>query len=513
MRTDERARLEAEIEAEIAAWRAGPRAGLHRALLLASMAAALCLLVGSRAEWIEALARGEIELSGAPRYVPAHPVDPAALARIDFEQLHAHAIPDWIELLASARGAADRRRAEDAFRVLRATVAPDPNLAAIWDELHERLAGSALQHARRVDWLLWAHDQYLERVGQPYRLEASVHLRGSGARRRAVITVMTYRVVSDLRAGAGERVRVLRRVDRTRVVEGWLGHTARDADGAIVVADRVLHFTVRHVWPALDAALDGRRPSAERGVLEGVREEVEAAIAPGHLEVLRETAADEQALIEIAESIRARHACGSRFEVFDLPYKGLSIASHRALRSALWASQWSRCPDVTVDEAARLIGASERLRATEGLDPALEALAALVARSVAAHELRHAGDGDDDALACVGCAEGTPPLVRAELSAYLAAFATRGLGYVAALQACAIPQRTPGHALAVTIATEAAIPGGCSGDAGVGLYARAERAERRYFGARPAVAVPDAFPRTLEVLPRARPAVAERRTR
>lgn len=503
--TDE---LAAEIEREIAAWRAGPRAGLHRALAIVSLLGAFAALLGSRAEWLEALARGEIDLRGNPCFEPTHPIEHAALARIDFDQVHAHGIPDWVTLLGRARGAADRRRAEAAWRGLRAMLEPDANLAAIWDELHEHMTVDPLGRARRIDWLLWAHDQYLDRVGQPYRIEASMYVRG----RRAIVSMLTYRVLADLRDARGARVRVVRRVDRTRVLESWLGHSARDEDGAIVVADRVLHFAVRHVWPALHPALDGRRPSAERGVLEGVREEAEDALSPEHFALLQETAEDEQALIEVAESIRARHACGSRFDVFELPYDGLSIASHRALRRALWASRWSRCPDVTLDEAARMVGASERLRAAEGLDPALEALAAWVARGVAAHELRHLADGPADALACEGCVEGTPALARSELSAYLATFATPGVGYLAALQACAMPQHTDAHALAIAIATEAAIPGGCRGEAGLGLYARAEAAERNYFGARSSWGVPAEFPDTIAILPRAMPAVAEGRS-
>ena len=97
-------------------------------------------------------------------------------------------------------------------------------------------------------------------------------------------------------------------------------------------------------------------------------------------------------------------------------------------------------------------------------------------------------------------------------AAGLATLATPGVGYLAALQACAMPDtRGIGRALAVQMATEAAIPGGCQGEAGVGLYMRARMAEERYFGARAAAEVPAGFPLALAVLPRSRAAVSDAR--
>lgn len=498
--------LDREIDREIAAWREEPRARLRRSLAIASVLLSLVCLTGSRFEWIDAWYRGEVDLAGRPRFEPTFPIDPDALARIDLERVHARSIPTWIERLGEADTPAERRHAELAWLELRAELAPDRNLAAIWEELHELLTVAPLAHARRIDWLLWAHDAYVERVGAPYRLEASMHVR----RRRAQVVTLSYRVLADARTSAGARVRVLRRIDRSRVVEGWLGHTSREDDGAMVVADRVLHFAVRHVWPALDAALDQRRPAAERALLPWVREEAEDALPAEHLALLAETAADEQALIEIASAIRSRHSCGSRFEVFDLPYKGLSVSSHQALRRALWASRWSRCPDITVDEAAMLVGASERLRTTEGLDPALESMLGWVARSVAQHEVRHVVDGPTADVACPGCDALASGTVRAELSAYLAAMGTPGVGYLATLHACATPYQTRGdHARAIELAVDAVVPGGCGEDPGLGLYARARAAERRYFGERDPIALPTIFPGPLAFFPRPQPAVAE----
>ena len=175
-----------------------------------------------------------------------------------------------------------------------------------------------------------------------------------------------------------------------------MGRTERHDDGAMILMRRVLHFTVRHVWPSLDPALDARRPAAERSWAAPVRGEVEAALDVETYRLLRESASDQQVLIEVTREIEARAACGSRFEIYDLPYNGLSQSSIRALETAVARSQNdTECAEVRLEEAASIIGASERLGTTDGLEDAIERLTMVVARSVAAHELRHAADGDE----------------------------------------------------------------------------------------------------------------------
>jgi hypothetical protein len=486
----------------------GRRSTLRGIVAVVTFVLALGWTFETRGETITALLRHEIDLEGEPMYEPRHAIDRAALARIDFERLHTHLVPDWLAEQSEAETPAGRRRAEYAYRELLEEIAPDPNLDALWRELHDRIAADPIASAHRIEYLLWAHDDYMDRIGQPFRLEASAFVR----RERGHILARVYRSVADVRTPHGERVRFLRRLDRAPFVETWLGRTDREEEGAFVVADRVLHFAVRHVWPALNPALDERLPERERGLARGVRREVQAALDPYLLGVLSETAEDEQALLEAAASIESRHACGSRFRIFGLPYQGLNLHSRHMLRLALEASRDRECPDVTIDEATQLVSASERLRAQEDLEPALEGLVALVARSVAAHELRHVADGPSDELACPGCAAGASPLARAELSGYLAAFSTPGVGYLAALAACSAPlprdpSRSP-DALAIDQATRSTL-GGCERDAPTDLYARARRAERAFFGSRIAIELPTALPRSVAVIRRT-PTVAGR---
>jgi hypothetical protein len=489
------------------------RRSTARAMLgIAAFALGLGWTLETRGDVIVRLLRHEIDLRGDPIYEPRHAVDGATLRRIDFERFHAQLVPEWLEEQSHADTPAGRRRAEYAYRELLSEVAPDPNLGALWRELHDRIAADPVASRARIEYLLWAHDDYMDRVGAPYRLEASVFMREDRAR----LLARSYRAVVDARSPRGERIRIVRRLDRAPVVESWLGRTDREEEGAFVVVDRVLHFAVRHVWPALNAALDERLPARERAFAAGVREEVHAAIDPHAWETLTETAEDEQALLEAAASIESRRACGSEFRVYGIPYQGLNAHSRAMLRVALRASEGTECPDVTIDEATQLVSASERLRATTDLADALESLVAVVARSIAAHELRHVADGPSADLACPGCDDDLSPLARAELSGYLAAFATPGVGYLSALAACSAPRSTDARArrrspdtMAIDLATSGTLgAAGCETSAVTDLYARARRAERRFFGARVAVELP-VTPRSVEVIRRA-PTVAQR---
>jgi len=445
--------------------------------------------------------RREYDLFAIPLYVPLHAVRPEDEACIDWDEVHRVVLPEYVVALGRADTPAGHRRVEYAFRRLRDALAPDPNFVDLWRELHLLAMVDPVRNALRIDYLLWAHNHRLETLGRPYRLEATLYLRGERPR----LATRSYEVLEDTTSEAGHRARYLHRIDRLAFVEPWLGHTTREADGAMLVADRILHLGRRDLWPARAPGFEERRPARERGPIAGMREEARAAIEPELFAILEETSEDQQALLEAASSIEARHECGSRFRVFDLPYRGLSRRSYAMLALAIEQSRGSGCPDVTLSEAAQIVGASERLAQTPRLEEALETLTAFAARAVAAHEIRHVADGPSRELRCPGCEPATPSLVRAELSAYLASFGTEGVGYTAALVACANPERELGvDAHAIRLAVEAALPAGCEGAAPSDLYARAGAAEQRYFGAREQARLAQAFPAAAEMLVRRR---------
>ena len=483
------------------------RRALRRAALATLGLVALALAGSIYREPIRAFRAGEIGLDGNPRYDPPHAVDRHALERIDFERVHETLLPRWTMALGGATSALGRRAADRRFDELAEAVAPDPNLSGLLHATHRAVLEDPIANARRIDYLLWAYNRYLDTNDVPYRLEASLAI----GPERAYLRTLSYGVMADAQSSEGHRLRLLRRVDRMNTVEGWLGHTRTGEEGALILTQRVLHFTVRHVWPALHPALDERRPAAERSWLGYVRDEVRAALDEETYALLAETAGDQQTLIEVAQDVQARRACGSRFRILELPYNGLSeesrMAIHRALErselqatlSAATSDGGAPCPDITLGEAARIVGASERLGATPGLEDAVERLAMVVTRAVAAHELQHVEDGDE--LACAGCPKELVGIARAEVSAYLSAFSTEGLGYLSLLQACAAPRGRGVHGRALQAVLDEILPYGCEGPTLHGLYALAEEIEVHLFGKRGDVELPR-LPARVALLPR-----------
>jgi len=489
----------------------GRRRRLAVGVSVAALACVVLIAWPMHARQVRAYVRGETTLTGEPQFVPELTMSPYARESIDFERLHRELIPAWtIGLGQSATSGRRywRERAADRYDELAAEVEPDPNLTDLMAATHDALLNDPIGRAHRLDYWLWAYNRYLDDSQVPWRLEASLTLAGQ---RRAILRTRSYEILADARTGGGERLRLLRRADRLGSVEGWLGRTGRDGDGAMVLMRRVLHFTVRHVWPALHAALDDRRPEAERSWVPWVRQEVSAALDESTYELLSETAVDQQALIEVAASIGERRSCGSRFRVHALPYNGLTQQSVRALEGAVARSRENtECPEVTLDEAARIVGASERLARTPDLEEAIERLTMVVARSVAAHELRHAADEEDgDDIPCPGCPEGLDGLARSEVSAYLAAMSTEGLGYLALFQACATPSGLGLQGAARDAVVEAVLPYGCEGPTLWGLYELAAEIETELFGERARVRVPS-LPGRVQLLRRSIHAPARR---
>jgi len=478
---------------------------------LAALALAVAVVLGGPllyswarpavASWL----RGERDAWGNPRYEPPHRIPRAAVARIDMEQVNADLIPTWVIALGHSRRDGTRAEAAVAYGDLRIALGPDVNLITLFDELDTLLREDAFEGASRIDYLLWAYNQYLDRNGIPWRLEANLRMRRG---RPPVLSTRTYRVLSDLRSVDDGRLRLVRRADGTNVTEGFLGHTPRRDEGALVMVDRVLDFAVHNLWPALHPGLDGRLDDMQRSFAPFVRAEAYAALTREQYKLLGETAVDQMALIEVAASIHARHACGSGFWVWGLPYNGLPLEDRLALRDGLERSVDAACPEVTRDEAARMIGASERLGVAAGLERGLEALATWAARGIALHELQHVTDGES--IACEGgCPEDEETM--AEVSAYLTSFASPEVGYAALLQACA--QSLAGGAgpadRALTFIERRLLPAGCTGAPPADLHERAERLTSSLFVHRRRAVLPDAFPQAVPLLTRQdRPAYA-----
>jgi len=255
----------------------------------------------------------------------------------------------------------------------------------------------------------------------------------------------------------------------------------------------------------MNPSLDNRLDATTQRFAPAIRREARKQLGAEDYAVLQQTAIDQLALIEVAQAIHARHQCGHGFQVWGLPYNGLSFRDQMALWDALDGARYSDCPAVIPAEAARMIGASERLGRTAGLEQALEALATWVARSVASHELRHVADHEDLAV-CSNC----PPLMdsaaRSELAGYLASFAVRGTANLALLQACKNREnagnRSDAHGAAMSLIEERLLRGGCEDGPPHDLISRATVLARELYGQRLPIRIPRQFPSTLPILPR-----------
>ncbi|MFH1469940.1 MAG: hypothetical protein ABIO70_36485 [Pseudomonadota bacterium] len=465
------------------------RRAQRRNVVLGVLAAAVVLLLVLLATvheplmvFLEGVAHGDHDLLGRATWEAPHPVAPGDLAGVDLAAVHAELIPAW--MIAQDRGG---ERATAAARALREGVAADPNLAALVDELTTLVAQDPAGQTERIHALLDGWNAYLGALGEPWRLEGHVRRGEHGV----FFYTKSYHVEAALSATAGEVVApllLLRRVDHTNVVEGYLGLVRAGEPEALVVVDRARDFALEELWPLLDPA--GVEPFAP-----GVASEAAAALSEGDLAALVATAPARRAGLIAVAHIQARNACGSPVLLADLPWFGLDQDSLAFLEQAVGAFASPTCPGVLPAELDALRAATESSRATPGLEAALEALAAWAARGTAIHEARHAVDGALFGAAASPHADGLPLSGAAvdELSAYLASFAWSDARFAALQQACAQTDGPHGRAMAWI---DHALDGACAAPP-ADLAARAQALERAVFGTRDPVVLPAEWPARL----------------
>ena len=492
----------------------------YRYLVIGFALAALMLVAGRvtygcHRHSVDAYLRDEITLGGTPRFDPPHPIDPAALARIDLERVHAELFPDWT--IAASRpdrgGAAERERT--AFIDLRVAVEADPNLGALLDELRQHvLSGEHAARGLRMIYLTWAWSHYLDQQGKPYILDGNVIV---GARN--LYYAKSYRVLGDSAARVGQasyRLRLLNRIDQTNVIEQYLGQARPHREGALVVIDRTRDFAIEHVWPLLDEDNEGWLRPIDFAFAAGVRAEARAQLPAVALALLRATARDRELLVRTRRFMHARRDCGSDLIVNWIPLDGFSEEDADWFTRVAARDTDRPCPRVKQEEARQLVEASARLRAAEGLGDAVGALVAWLARDVALHEARHVADfalarAHERPLPCRGCLEETPRQTRAELSAYLASLAWSEAPTLSFYQACraVARERGPHHeALAFVLAK---LDQRCESGPPADLTARARALELELFGRSDEITLPDDFPETLPLHDDGPPVTVENR--
>lgn len=423
-------------------------------------------------------------LGGEPRFVPEHPIN---LDGVDLEAVHGALWTDWV--VAQSRPDIERRRA--ARDALRAAIAADANLTALFDELTAILDGGELADERvreRALWLTRAWNQYLDGGDQPYFLNAHVMLSPG-----PVFYALAYRVIADTQGtvdGEPSRVRVVRRLDTLNLRERYTGYVSSVAEGALVIGDRTVQFALDRIWPTFGVEPGaGSRPAAFAKALAA---EARAGLSSEAIAVLAGSADARRRALAVHEAIVARRACGSRFIVPDLPWDG---HDPRALDKMARYVEEGSCPSITAEEVATLRDATTSLRSHGGLLGAIDELAWWCVRGIAVHELRHVADDvdldDEDDLPCERCPAGTSTAVRAEASAYLAELAWSEAPALSLLDACTVADEADGlHARAATIILQA---GGwtCDDAPPEDLPSQARALEREMFGRSEAIVVGD----------------------
>jgi len=425
-------------------------------------------------------------------------VAPATLNGIDLRDLHAALVPRWW-ISAVGRSAGE---AHAAVVAMDEALAGDATLAGLFAEIQPLVARDPLGNYAAILDGFRAWNEYLDEQGATWFVEPGTQ--------RGAFFVKTYEVVADAEVevgGGGRRVRAMRRVDGTNVVEGWTGHSGEAGLGAQVTLNRVIEGAADRIWPLLDPAGD---ESLDDPILRvfapAVRAEAAASLDRADLAVLERTALVRRALLDVEVSQAERHRCTDyRFRLDWLGLSGASTA--RVVEQARRDKAHTACPGVTIEEAATLRDASATLSGTRGLEEAFGALVAHVALGTAIHEARHiadgavGGDGERPPLLCPGCPPNYPEWGRWELSAYLASFGSERSGATSLLRACLFADQgsSSRHLAAMELLNESWALDGCRAGPPGGLAELARETEADLFGRSEVATVGTGWPDRLPV--------------
>lgn len=355
---------------------------------------------------------------------------PAPLPLVGMERLHAVELPRWMIRLAAARaGEYENHRARATMGEIARRAASFPEVRAA---AHDVLW---LDAAEPLPWSPWRAvpalhrwNAALDRAGLAIHLDATIETDPGGP----VLAVNVYRVSFEGAVLVGPRkvrARLLQRIDRTNLVESWLGVVSEGHDSARVVLDRVRDASLDVLWPLLDPA---RRDAPARAL----QREVRRALLPEHAEALADTAFVRATVLRVAGEINARRRCGSPLTMPRVPWRGFGPEGCRVLLDAAVPPGVEMCPRVTTPEALALAEATVALAGTPHLEAALAALVGHLARSVVVHEARHAADRAAGEPPCRACPARLNAAARSELRAYLASLADPVTGHAALRQVC-----------------------------------------------------------------------------
>ena len=478
---------------------------LAASVLLAGMCV---VLMGWTSQVLHEPTASELDVVEAtsPRYpepwAPSYVANPAILARIDFETVHAELLPAWVIATHHDPYTVGRPREERAFAALIDTAGTDPNLSALLSSLRDRVVTGVAPNAREIELLLEGWNGYMQDHGLGWYVAYDLVKSARGGR----LLTRSYRILKDVDLtvkGQPQPVRVLARVDGTNVGEMFFGQTSTTSRRSLVVSDRIVEFSTERLWPLMASSSDVRASAMDRAFAPYLRKEAAHVLSSDTMDVLRRGAESRARLVDKLAEIRSRRACGAGIEVDNLPWNGLTPRGRAIIARAAERNAEKNCRRLTREDAELLTSASDALSTDARLAGALGELSAWLARAVSVHEARHLADGfrEGGSNAGVHC-DGCPPTLlhreRAEVSAYVASMATPGLGYVALYQACGLDTESS-HAsgAAVDFVVTRLVPSGCPSGPPPRLYADAAMMEWALFDRVEPIDVPAAFPQRL----------------
>lgn len=488
---------------------------LLRVLGLAAFVVAACWVIERTRE----PTRSEMDVVAASQphrphsWTPEQSTSDAVFSSIDLERVHAQLLPAWVITLQHnpySTGAWDEGRA---FDDLRAEAGKDPNLARLVTELRDWATLDPAQYGPAIAELIRGWNRYMESRGAPYYVAFNVVSTAQGGR----LYTRSYRVVSELRVAVGgelQRTRIVARVDDTNVGELFFGESNTPEEGSIVVSDRIMDFAIDRLWMLMDPRGDDDLMPMDRAFAPVLRSEAALAMSEEAIGCLQDAAALRRSVVQRLAEIRQRKRCGSSIEVESLPWNGLSERGQEIVMRAAERNRKKHCRQLTEEDADFLVSASDRLRTSPCLQESMGQLGAWLARAVAVHEARHSADDrhapkGERTPPCAGCPRGSGPRTRAEISAYLAAMGTQGLGHISLFQACGLDTRNGDpntDALAFVLPRIA--PMGCTLGPPADLYEESRALELGMFGRSDRAELPPEFPQSLP-FPRHRRPVAE----
>ncbi len=499
---DPRAVEAQDLPPEVAAW--ARRQAMRPLRLFGSvlLAAGFVVFMGWLSHALDQPTRFDEDLAAATHpskpepWSPSYALDPAVVASIDFEVVHARLLPEWVISLQHDPYALGRDREQRRFEALTSEAGKDANLSSLLRRLRDRATVGVSVHALEITYLLNGWNDYMQQAGLPWHVAHDLVETARGGRMYA----RCYRVHADVQvpvSGAEHNVRVLSRVDGTNVGELFFGQTSVEERRAMVVSDRVAEFALERLWPMMDAGSAQRLSGMDRAFAPSLRREARNVLAPATLETLERGASLRLQLLDRLADIATRKACGRGIEVENMPWDGLSARGRAIVARAADHNERKRCGRLTQEDANFLLSASDALSKDQTLRGALGQLAAWLARAVAVHEVRHLADGVHAGdLSCEGCPPAVSFRTKAEVSAYVASLATDGVGYLALYQACGVDLPAPhdsGGALRFVLGVVA--PEGCDAVPPANLYAQARLLDWILFKRVQRIEMPETFPR------------------